>query len=168
MPHSSHPSKCKHAEKGKFYHCKNHQLVFKVGDVMLILLDAVDCTKVDGGNLAGVVVSINKAKSTCQVAVQHGLLHRAYVYHVLKPVPQSSNYLDVMNLRKAFEDWRSLPKITERVAACFILLVGGHGVIHCNCRGTCATNRCLCRKADRLCNSHCHRNSKLCQNTHHD
>jgi len=100
-------------------------LVFKVGDVVLVPLDAVDCTKVDGGSLAGVVVSINKAKSTCRVAVQHGLLHHAYVYHVLKPVPESSNNLDVLNLREAYEDWRSLTKITEREAARFISSVGG-------------------------------------------
>jgi hypothetical protein len=143
-------------------------LIFNVGDVVLVPLDAVDCTKVDGGNLAGVVVSINKAKSTCRVAVQHGLLHRAYVYHVLKPVPESSNNIDVMNLREAYEDWRSLPKITEREAARFISSVGGQGVIHCNCRGSCTTNSCSCRKAGRLCTSRCHRNSKLCQNTHSD
>ena len=143
-------------------------LIFNVGDVVLVPLDAVDCTKVDGGNLAGVVVSINKAKSTGRVAVQHGLLHRAYVYHVLKPVPESSNNIDVMNLREAYEDWRSLPKITEREAARLISSVGGQGVIHCNCRGSCTTNSCSCRKAGRLCTSRCHRNSKLCQNTHSD
>jgi hypothetical protein len=92
--------------------------------VVLVPLDAVNCTKVDGGNLAGVVVSINKAKSSCRVAVQQGLLHRAYVYHVLKPIPESSNNLDVMNLREANEDWRSLPKITQREAAHFISSVG--------------------------------------------
>jgi hypothetical protein len=112
-------------------------LIFKVGDVVLFPLDAVNCTKVDGGNLAGVVVLVNKAKSTCRVAVHHGLLHPAYVYHVLKPVLESSNNLDVMNLRESYEDWRSLPKITEREAACYILSVGGQGVIHCNCRGRC-------------------------------
>ena len=77
----------------------------------------------------GVVVSINKSKSTCQVAVKEGLLHRAYVYHVQKPVPEASNKLEVMNLSEAYEDWRSLPNITEREAARFILSVGGQGVI---------------------------------------
>jgi hypothetical protein len=91
---------------------------------VLIPLDAVDCTKVDGGNLAGVVVLINKAKSSCRLAVQQGLLYRAYVYHVLKPIPESSNNLDVMNLREAYKDWRSLPKITEREGAHFISSVG--------------------------------------------
>ena len=102
-------------------------LVFKLGDVVLVPLDAVDCTKVDGGNLVGVAVSINKSKSTCRVAVKHGVLHRVYIYHVLKPVPESSNNQDVMNMREAYEDWRSLPKITEREAACVISSVRGQG-----------------------------------------
>ena len=42
----------------------------------------------------GVVVSINKNTSACWVAVKQRLLHRAYVHHVLKPVPNSNN-LDV-------------------------------------------------------------------------
>jgi hypothetical protein len=145
---------------------KSPGLVFKNGDVVLVPLDDVDCTKVDGANLAGVVVLINKAKSTCQVAVKQGVLHRAYVYHCLKPVPEASNNLDVMDLRDAYENWRSLPRITEREAARYISLVGGQGIIHCNCRGSCTTNSCSCRIAGRLCSSHCHRNSKHCKNTH--
>jgi hypothetical protein len=99
--------------------------VFKCGDVVLIPLDDVNRTKADGANLAGVIVLINKDKSTCRVAVKQGLLHRAYVYHVLKPVPEASNNLDAMDLRDAYDNWRSLPKVTKREAACFISLVGG-------------------------------------------
>jgi hypothetical protein len=47
-------------------------LVFKLGDIVLVPLDDVDRTKVDGGNLCGVVVTINKDKSTCQVAGEAG------------------------------------------------------------------------------------------------
>jgi hypothetical protein len=35
--------------------------------------------EVDGKNLVGVIMLINKDKSTCKVAVKQGLLHRAYV-----------------------------------------------------------------------------------------
>ncbi len=58
---------------------KSPGLVFKMGDVVLVPLDDVDRTKVDGANLAGVIVSMNKDKSTCRVAVEQGLLHQAYV-----------------------------------------------------------------------------------------
>jgi hypothetical protein len=91
-----------------------------MGDVVLIPLDNVDCTKVDGANLAGVIVSMNKDKSTCRVAVKQGLLHQAYVSHCLKPVPETSNNLDVMDLQDAYENWTLLPKITEREAARYI------------------------------------------------
>jgi hypothetical protein len=46
----------------------------KLGDIVLVPLDEVDHTKVDGGNLVGAIVLINKDKSTCQVAVKQGLL----------------------------------------------------------------------------------------------
>ena len=68
---------------------KSPSLVFKLGDVVLIPLDDVDRTKVDGANLAGVVVSMSKLKSTCRVAVKQGVLKRAYVYHVLNPYARS-------------------------------------------------------------------------------
>ncbi len=146
---------------------KSPSQVFKLdGDVVLISLENVDCTKVDGANFAGVVVSINKDKSTCQVAVKQGLLHRAYVYHVLEPVPEASNNLDAMDLQDAYDNWRSLPKVTEREAAHFISSVGGQGVIHCHCRGSCTTNSCSCKKAGKLSSSRCHRNSQCCKNTH--
>ena len=83
--------------------------VFKHGDLVLVPLNDVDRTKVDGTNLAGVAVSISKLASTCQVAVKQGLLNHAYAYHVLKPIPEGSNNLDAMDLRDAFENWQFLP-----------------------------------------------------------
>ena len=77
---------------------KHPTQVFKQGDLVLVLLDDVDHTKVDGANLAGVVVSISKLTSTCLVTVKQGLLNRAYVYHVLKPVLEGSNNLDATDL----------------------------------------------------------------------
>jgi hypothetical protein len=62
-----------------------------LGDVVLVPLDEVDRTKVDGGNLVGVIVSINKDKSTCRVAVKHGVLKCAYSHHNLRIVPDASN-----------------------------------------------------------------------------
>jgi hypothetical protein len=147
---------------------KSPELAFKLMDVVLVPLDDVDRTKVDGACLAGVVVSIDKAKSSVRVAVKQGVLHRAYVYHTLKPVPKASNNLDVMDLREAYENWRSLPKLTEREAARYVSSVGGQGIVHCNCRGSCQTMSCTCKKAGRMCSSRCHRNSKCCKNTHEE
>ena len=51
---------------------KSPQLLIKKGDVVLVPLDDVDRTKVDGGNVCGVVVSVNKLNSSCRVAVAQG------------------------------------------------------------------------------------------------
>ncbi len=136
----------------------------KLGDIVLVPLDDVECTKVHGKNLVGVIVLIDKNKSTCKVAVKQGLLHLAYVYHSLRLVPKVSNNREVMDLEDAFKDWKGLPKITEREAACFVLSVRGQGMIKCNCKGDCSTNSCACKKAGRIFSSHCHRNSKCCKN----
>ncbi len=46
---------------------KSPNLVFKEGDMVLIPLDDVDCTKVDGTAITGVVVKIDNG--VCTVAV---------------------------------------------------------------------------------------------------
>ncbi len=138
----------------------------KLGDVVLVPLDNVDRTKVDGASLVGVIVSINKEKSTCRVVVKNGLLHRAYVFHALGAVPKSSNNWVNNGLEDVFNNWKGLPKITEQEAACFVSSVEGQGMVKCNCKGGCTTNSCTCRKAGRLCSSCCHRNNKCCKNSH--
>jgi hypothetical protein len=139
---------------------KSPQLLIKKGNVVLVPLDDVDRTKVDGGNLSGVVVSINKLNSICRVAEAQELLHRAYAYHALKLLPKASNDIDLNNLRDAYENYRSLPRLKEREAACFVSSVGGQGIVHCNCMSDCTKNTCLCKKANQLCSSHCHRNKR--------
>ena len=130
---------------------KSPQLLIKKGDVVLVPLDDVDRTKVDGGNLSGVVVSINKLNSSCRVAVAQGLLHHVYVYHALKLLPEASNDINLNNLRDAYENYLSLPRLTEREAARYVSSVGGQGIVHCNCRSDCTKNSCLCKKANQLC-----------------
>jgi len=136
----------------------------KLGDIVLVPLSDVDCTKVDGTTLARVIVTINKDRSTCKVAVQQGLLHRAYAFHTLRVVPIASKNRKVIDLEDANLHWHGLPKITEREAARFASSVGGQGMIKCNCKGDCSTNSCACKKAGRICSSRCHRNSKCCKN----
>ncbi len=86
---------------------------FKLRDVVLVSLDNADHTKVDTANLLGVIVSINKANSTCQVVVKNGLLHRANVYHALGAVSTTTNDRPTMDLEDIFNGLKGLPKITE-------------------------------------------------------
>ncbi len=141
-------------------------LSFKIGDVVLVPLDNIYRTKVNGVSLVGVIVSVNKDKSTCWVEVKNGSLHHAYVFHALGSVPKSSNNQVTNGLEDVFNDWKGLPKIREQEAACFISSVGGQGMVKCNYKGDCTTNSCACRRASRLCSSCCHRNSKCCKNNH--
>jgi hypothetical protein len=98
------------------------------------------------------------------VVVKNEVLQKAYVYYALKLLPGTSNDIDLNDLREAFEDHGSLPKIAEREAARYVSSVGGQGMIHCNCRGECTTNGCSCKKANRLCSSRCHKNNSRCKN----
>jgi hypothetical protein len=134
----------------------------KLGNIVLVLLDKVDHTKVDGENLAGVILLINKEKSTCGVAVKQGILHQAYVYNSLTVVTIASNNCKFMYFKDAFTHWQGLPQITKRETACFVSSLQGQGMVKCNCKGDCTSNSCECKKAGRLCSSCCHRNSQKC------
>ncbi|KAE9523561.1 hypothetical protein AGLY_016113 [Aphis glycines] len=53
--------------------------------------------------------------------------------------------------------------ISLREAARSFSNLGGQGYDRCTCTQSCKTNKCKCKKADRLCNSKCHA-SKSCAN----
>jgi hypothetical protein len=126
---------------------------FKLGDIVLVPLDTVDRTKVDGAGIVGVVVESNKKHASCRVAVKAGVLNHLYVYHKLRAVPERSNDCMLNGLEEVFWGWKGLPRITEREAARSESSVGGQGMIRCNCKGICDSNRCACRKANQECNS---------------
>jgi hypothetical protein len=77
---------------------KSPNTAFKEGDIVLIPLDVLDHTKVDGASITRVIVKINGNKYT--VAVKEGVLKRAYMYHRLGAVPEPSNNLEVMDLEE--------------------------------------------------------------------
>ena len=53
---------------------KTRSTVVKIGDVVQVPLVQQDQSKVDTGNLTGVVVNINNTFGICQVAVKTGVL----------------------------------------------------------------------------------------------
>jgi hypothetical protein len=141
---------------------KSTSSVFKEGDVVLVPLDDVDRTKVDGASICRVICQIKN--DMCTVAVKEGVLWKSYVYHWLGGVPEASKDCALMELDEAYLGWRGMPKITEREAAKYVSSVGGQGMVKCHCKGDCTTYHCDCKKADRLCNSCCHRNNYCCKN----
>ncbi len=141
---------------------KSTSSVFKERDVVVVPLDDVDRTKVDGASICGVICQIKN--NMCTVAIEEGVLQKSYVYHWLGGVPKAPNDRALMELDKTYLGWRGMPKITEREAAKHVSSVGGQGMVKCHCKGNCTTNRCKCKKAGRLCNSCCHRNNYCCKN----
>jgi hypothetical protein len=89
-------------------------LSFKLGDVVLVPLDDVVGTKVDSASLVGVIVSMDKDKSTCWVAVKNGLLHYVYAFHALGAVPKLSNNWVTNDLEDVFNDWKGRLKIRSK------------------------------------------------------
>ena len=131
---------------------------FDVGTVVHVPLKDVDRTKVDSGNLIGIIVKVDKSRSQARVAVQGGLLKSWYVYHKLVIVPGAGNNPSLFGL--SLEGWEDLKEITEREAARQVSLVGGQGkgLFTCMCKGKCNSNHCSCFKnKGPQCRSHPHR-----------
>ncbi len=106
---------------------KSPTATFKKGDVCLVPLDDVDKTKVDSGNLVGVIVDMNDYKSVAKVATKHGLLQRNYAYHRLQPVKENADNRATNDLEDAYLNWKGLPKITEQEAARHVSSVWSSG-----------------------------------------
>ena len=129
---------------------KSPTATFSKGEMCLVLLHDVDRTKVDSGNLVGVIVDINPDKSVAKVATKHGVLHRSHAYHRLQPVSENANNRATNDLEYSYLNWQGLPKISEQEAARLVSSVGGQIVIKCNCKGDCTSNTCACKKAGRV------------------
>ena len=135
-----------------------------VGDVVQLGLHDVDRTKVDGSNLTGVAVQILE-NGNVRVAVKSGVLQTTYARHNVSVVTGAGNNRTLLGLDECFQEWQGMPRITEREAARSVAIAGGqgHGLIKCNCKGKCDTNRCKCLANNIFCTSKCHRsNSKCC------
>jgi len=140
--------------------------ICEVGEVVHVPLKDMDKTKVDTGNLTGVIVQVDKSRSQARVAVKTGLLKSWYVYHRLGRITGSGNDVELNGLSDTLANWKTMKVITEREAARNESMVGGQGKgdVTCNCKGTCNTNSCSCKKAGRICSSACHRNNFKCVN----
>ena len=140
--------------------------VCEVGEVVHVPLKDMDKAKVDTGNLTGVIVQVDKGRSQARVAVKSGVLRSWYVYHRLGRIHGKGNDVQLNGLTDALANWKKMSVITEWEAARNESMVGGQGKgdVTCNCKGSCNTNQCSCKKAGRICSSACHRNNFKCVN----
>ena len=142
--------------------------VLEVGSVVQVPLHDVDTTKVDGKTLTLVVVEKRQLKNDnapkYKLACAKGPLKNWYSRSRINAVPLGS--AASLGLTNVLAAWEGMAPITERAAAASVSLVGGQGKKFCGCRGKCNTKQCCCKKAARLCNSHCHGgvHNKNCKN----
>ena len=66
-----------------------------------------------------------------------GQLKNLYARSYINPVPNATPNL--MGLQEVYESWQGLPKISEREAARSTSIVGGQGMIRCDCTTKCTT-----------------------------
>ena len=91
-----------------------------------------------------------------------GQLKNLYARSYINPVPNATPNL--MGLQEVYESWQGLPKISERETARSTYIVGGQGMIRCDCTTKCTTKRCKCKKANRVCSSRYHKGNQKCCN----
>ena len=142
-------------------------LELSVGSVVQVALADVDRTRVDPRNLTCVVVECVRKGEVEQelkykVATPQGVLKTLYTRPYLRPLVGVTP--ELMGLAETLDDWESLPVLSVRTTANSTSMVGGQGMKRCNCQGDCLGGKCACHKANRLCNSRCHKNNYKCAN----
>ena len=118
-------------------------------------LKDVDRTKVDLGNLLGIIVKVDKTRSQARVAVKGGLLKSWYVYHKLDIVPGAGNNPSLFGgMGRPGGNYQKRGSKTS--VSCWR---SRQGSVTCTCKGNCNSNHCSCFKNKRICGSACHRNN---------
>ena len=163
---------CSFAKKGVLV-CKNMVLVCKkvplVCKKVQVSVDNVDRAKVDPTNATLVVVELVetgtkqkeiKYRLACRMGKIKSLYERSYISPVFGSTPE------LHGLQVALDSWAGMPEVSLRQAMAVQSTVGGQGMVHCNCKGSCESYKCSCFKAGRKCNSRCHKGNTCC--TNHD
>jgi hypothetical protein len=119
----------------------------------LIPVPDVDRGPTDARNALGVIMEIKHDQ--LKLGTNKGILFGYYSCHQVSKAPGVPTLLmdDVpQNSPKSLREIVKLQSIT-----------GGQGLLKCDCKQGCRTNKCKCKQANVLCNSRCH-NSATCSN----
>ncbi|XP_029348199.1 SCAN domain-containing protein 3-like [Acyrthosiphon pisum] len=122
-----------------------------VGESVRVKIPDVDRARSDLRCVLGVIMSVKD--NFYEIGTTEGKLQQLY----------SRNQFTIC--KEKFVQIEDIPgnSISLREAARCFSNLGGQGYDRCTCTQGCKTNKCKCRKADRLCNSKCH-SSKSCTN----
>jgi len=138
-----------------------------VGMIVQVAVDSVDRARVDPTNATLVVVEkVEKGKTQKEtkyrLACTAGVILVLYGRSYINPVPDMT--AEMMGMGNVLANWQGMPRITLRAAMAVQSTVGGQGMVRCDCKGKCETNRCSCLREGRKCNSRCHKGNKICTN----
>ena len=149
--------------KSRAFRKDGHNVDIAIGTMVQMNAAEVDRAKTDVATITGVVVEHRHMEDVLhyRVAAHAGVLKALYARHQLKPLKTP---LDLLGLDSVLDNWKTMPEVGERACMRLVSAVGGQGLLHCHCVGTCLTRRCSCRKAKRLCNSRCHPRRSTCRN----
>lgn len=145
---------------------RDGDMELSVGAVVQLGLADVDRTKIDPRNLTCVVVECvrmgeKEEELKYRLAASHAVLQGLYTRPYLQQLRATP---ELMGLEGVLENWKNMRVLSARATSNASSLVGGQGMVRCNCLGNCLQGKCKCLKAGRLCNSRCHKGSKRCKN----
>jgi hypothetical protein len=126
----------------------------KLYDSVLLEVPPFDRGPADHRNILCLITKIDSNKQYT-LATKHGILKGTYSRNYFE-LCKNPNLLTLDKINDKIE-------ITLRQASTAESLVGGQGMVKCNCTSQCKTKLCSCLKAGLLCNSRCH-NSRTCCN----
>ena len=130
----------------------------KIRDNVLVAVDNVDRSKLDGRNVVAMITDINQDTGGFKLQTKTGnLLNGEWFGNQLRKSdfnhirPSTANQTEQSN------------EISLREAVKETSLVGGQGMSHCKCITGCKTSFCICRRKKLYCTSSCHKQSS-CSN----
>ena len=125
----------------------------KVGNTVKVRAPDVDRGRRDSRNILGVIMEADLTKTLCRIETKDGILNSWYAKNQFRTCTEGTvNIADVPSVN-----------ISLRECAGKASLFGGQGYRRCNCKTSCQSNLCSCRKSNKLCNSKC-LNSLSCKN----
>ena len=118
----------------------------KVGDTVKVRVPDIDCGKCDSKNVLGVILEADLAKDLYRIGTKDGILNWWHARNQFSKCTEGTvNIADFPSVN-----------ISLKECAGKASLFGGQGYRRCNCKASCRSNLCSCRKSNKLSNSNFH------------
>ena len=125
----------------------------KVSDTVKVRVADADHRRCDSRIILGVIMEADLTKYLYRIGTKDGILNMPYARNQFSTCKEGTvNITDVPSVNVSL---RECPGKAS--------LFGGQGYRRCNCKTSCRSNLCSCRKSSYLCYCKCH-SSLLCKN----